>query len=80
MCSASEHPTSHATVHKARAVGKIQFVRRISADELCDDLMAHTFSCDACINGLEENCPEFRSLRLQIAQAGGPTKGASLTM
>ena len=50
------------------------------ADDLCDDLMIHTFECDACINGLEETCPVFCALNKQIAAAGGPTKSALLSV
>jgi len=50
------------------------------ADELCDQLIEHTFECDACINGQEEMCEAFCSLRNKIAEAGGPTKGVALTM
>jgi hypothetical protein len=50
------------------------------ADELCDQLIEHTFDCDACINGQEETCEIFCGLRDEIAKAGGPTKGVALTM
>jgi hypothetical protein len=48
------------------------------ADELCDALMEHIFDCDACINGQEDTCAVYCSLREQIAQSGGPTRGAVL--
>ncbi len=51
-----------------------------SADELCDELMLHTFECDACINGREERCPTFCHLRERIEEAGGPSKGACLAI
>jgi hypothetical protein len=50
------------------------------ADELCDQLIEHTFDCDACINGQEETCQAFCNLREEIAKLGGPTRGAALTM
>ncbi len=51
-----------------------------SADELCDELMLHTFDCDDCINGREETCTTFCALRDQIDEAGGPTRGTILSM
>ncbi|HEX4165244.1 MAG TPA: hypothetical protein VHZ55_07210 [Bryobacteraceae bacterium] len=51
-----------------------------SVDVLCDELTLHTFECDTCIAGNEDKCPTFCSLREQIAEAGGPTKGVCLSM
>ncbi len=51
-----------------------------SAEELCDDLMLHTFECDQCINGQENSCPTFCCLREKIAQEGGVSKGIFLSM
>ena len=51
-----------------------------SADELCDMLLDHIFGCDDCINGREESCPVYCALKSGIAAAGGPTRGAMLTM
>jgi hypothetical protein len=50
------------------------------AEELCDELMCHIFECESCINGSEERCSVFRSLKVQIAKAGGPIKSILLTM
>jgi hypothetical protein len=50
------------------------------AEELCDQLMEHTFECDSCINGAEESCEIFCKLREEIAGLGGPKRGLGLTM
>ena len=49
-------------------------------EDLCDELMCHIFECHSCINGFEDNCQTFRTLQTKIAAAGGPTRGAVLTM
>jgi hypothetical protein len=47
-------------------------------DELCDELMLHTFDCEKCINGKEATCLEFRSLRQKITDTGLPIRGLFL--
>ncbi len=49
-------------------------------DALCEELLDHTFDCDACINGLENTCPVFCSLQSRIADAGGVTRGIALAI
>jgi hypothetical protein len=61
-------------------VSDLPLIDPAHADELCDQLMEHTFDCDACLNGQEETCQVFCSLQDEIAKAGGPIKGAALTM
>jgi hypothetical protein len=51
-----------------------------SSEELCNELMMHTFECEQCISGREEACPQFRSLQGRIQKAGGPARGVMLCM
>jgi len=51
MPAALQH-SDHADTQVA-VLGEAESRLSISADELCDELLAHTFECDACINNLE---------------------------
>lgn len=50
------------------------------ANELCDQLMEHTFECDSCINGDEGSCEVFCKLRDEVYRVGGPTRGIGFAM
>jgi hypothetical protein len=47
----------------------------VSADELCDELLAHMLDCGECLNGCvdgtEKMCPIERKLQEQIKTLGG---------
>ena len=60
--------------------GALHLTNTSSTDELCDELMLHTFECDACISGQEETCATFCKLHDQIEQAGGATRGSMLAV
>jgi hypothetical protein len=51
-----------------------------AVDDLCDELMLHTFECDQCIAGLEEECDRFCELRREIYNLGGPGHGAMMAI
>ena len=46
-----------------------------SADELCDELLAHMLDCDLCLNRNEHTCSAYGHYQSQIALAGYPQKG-----
>ena len=49
-------------------------------EDLCEELLDHTFDCDSCINGLENTCAVFCSLKRRVAEAGGVTRGTGLAI
>jgi hypothetical protein len=72
--------STHLNQQTLFGITDINSSRGSSADELCDELMLHTFGCDTCIDGSEESCDIFRSLRNRITEAGGPTESALLAL
>ena len=50
------------------------------ADELCDEMMLHVFTCSTCLDESEEACPTYQSLKVKMEQAGGPVHGRFLAM
>lgn len=50
------------------------------ADELCDEMMLHVFTCSTCLDESEEACPAYQGLKMKMEEAGGPVHGRFLAM